>query len=104
MCRLEDFDAGRIEMVGTEPISGLRCDRDITNGEAFRTISVPIFPSDHYNLLLNIKRNRARGSDEDGRDPNAWALIVHGVRICRFDLRSYRMIDASLDDSPKPLN
>jgi hypothetical protein len=51
-----------MEMVGTEPISGLRCDRDITNEEAFRTISVPIYPSDHYALLLNIRRNRARGS------------------------------------------
>jgi hypothetical protein len=62
LCRLEDFDVGSIEMVGTEPISGRQCDRDIANGEAFRTISVPIFPGDHYNLLLNITRNRARGS------------------------------------------
>jgi hypothetical protein len=61
-CRLEDFDAESIEMVGTEPIPGLRCDRDFTNGEGFRRVSVPVFPSDHYGLLLKIRRKCARGS------------------------------------------
>lgn len=57
-CRLQDFDAESIEMVGTEPIPGLRCDREFKNGEGFRRASLPVFPSDHYGLLLKIRRRR----------------------------------------------
>lgn len=54
LCYLPDFKMVRIEMVGTEAIPGLSYCKEKKGKREVKKLVLPVFPSDHYGLLLTI--------------------------------------------------
>eukprot|EP00884_Botryococcus_braunii_P018174 jgi/Botrbrau1/503/Bobra.110_2s0133.1 len=52
VCRLHDFEADDISMVGTEKIPNLL---HPTSGKGRHGLMLPIFPSDHFGLLMRLR-------------------------------------------------
>jgi hypothetical protein len=55
-CHLRDFEAQSIEMVGTELIPGLSYAKERKVKGKVQTTMLPVLPSDHFGLLLKLKR------------------------------------------------
>lgn len=56
LCSLRDFKINKIEMIGKDPIPCLfYCKEKKVRGEV-KKLTLPVLPSDHYGLLLEIRR------------------------------------------------
>ena len=60
--KMKDFVVQSIELVGKEPIPDLRCEivalQTKDGGEyTGKPVSMPVYPSDHFELLVKIMRN-----------------------------------------------
>ena len=58
-CQLQDFEAVSIEMVGTEPISGVTYVKEKKVKGQVQMLNLPVLPSDHFGLLLKLRRKSA---------------------------------------------
>jgi tyrosyl-DNA phosphodiesterase 2 len=58
-CRLRDFEAVSIEMVGTEAIPDLTYSKEKKVKGQVQMITLPVLPSDHFGLLLKLCRKSA---------------------------------------------
>ncbi|KAK4858644.1 hypothetical protein QYF36_019899 [Acer negundo] len=56
VCSLHDFKISRIEMIGTEAIPGLSYCKEKKVRQEIKMLELPVLPSDHYGLLLTIRR------------------------------------------------
>ncbi|KAH9610554.1 hypothetical protein KSS87_018304 [Heliosperma pusillum] len=54
VCHLPDFNASGIEMIGTEPIPGLEYKKEKKMRGKIQELTLPVYPSDHYGLLLTV--------------------------------------------------
>jgi tyrosyl-DNA phosphodiesterase 2 len=54
MCKLEDFKMDGIEMIGTEAIPGVMYIKEKKARNLIRQIELPVFPSDHFGLILTV--------------------------------------------------
>lgn len=54
ICSLQDFKLNSIQMVGMEAIPGLTYCKEKKVKKAFQKLVLPVLPSDHYGLLLNV--------------------------------------------------
>ncbi|XP_010929548.1 uncharacterized protein [Elaeis guineensis] len=57
ICSLQDFKLDSIQMVGMEAIPGLTYCKERKVKKEFQKLVLPVLPSDHYGLLLNISRS-----------------------------------------------
>ncbi|KAG1347367.1 putative tyrosyl-DNA phosphodiesterase 2 [Cocos nucifera] len=57
ICSLQDFKLDSIQMVGMEAIPGLTYCKEKKVKKEFQKLELPVLPSDHYGLLLNISRS-----------------------------------------------
>ncbi|XP_074592743.1 uncharacterized protein LOC141848593 [Curcuma longa] len=57
ICHLPDFKMDGIEMIGMEAIPGLSYRKMKKVKKEFRQLVLPVLPSDHYGLLLTIRRS-----------------------------------------------
>lgn len=55
-CHLRDFKVESIEMVGTQPIAGLTYEKERKVKGQVQLTTLPVLPSDHFGLLLILKR------------------------------------------------
>ncbi|CAH9081573.1 unnamed protein product [Cuscuta epithymum] len=56
LCSLKDFRIHKIEMIGKDQISGLSYCKEKKTRNAVKKLMLPVLPSDHYGLLLEILR------------------------------------------------
>ncbi|KAF8720469.1 hypothetical protein HU200_023714 [Digitaria exilis] len=56
LCKLEDFKIDNIEMIGKEAIPGISYFKDKKVRKEIQTIQLPVFPSDHFGLVLTITK------------------------------------------------
>ncbi|XP_062205708.1 uncharacterized protein LOC133907653 [Phragmites australis] len=56
VCKLADFKIDSIEMIGKEAIPGVSYFKEKKVRNEIRKIELPIFPSDHFGLVLTITR------------------------------------------------
>jgi tyrosyl-DNA phosphodiesterase 2 len=54
VCKLSDFQVDSIEMIGREPIPGLTHIKERRVRNETRQLQLPVFPSDHFGLILTI--------------------------------------------------
>ncbi|KAJ9169121.1 hypothetical protein P3X46_020583 [Hevea brasiliensis] len=54
ICNLHDFRISRIDMIGMEAIPGLSHIKEKKVRKEVKMLELPVFPSDHYGLLLTI--------------------------------------------------
>ncbi|KAJ9136360.1 hypothetical protein P3X46_033448 [Hevea brasiliensis] len=54
VCNLRDFRISKIEMIGMEAIPGLSHIKEKKVSKEVMMLKLPVFPSDHYGLLLTI--------------------------------------------------
>ncbi|CAL1397594.1 unnamed protein product [Linum trigynum] len=54
LCCLRDFSVSSIEMVGKEAIPGLSYIKEKKVRQEVKKLELPVFPSDHYGLLLTL--------------------------------------------------
>lgn len=58
-CKLRDFEALTIEMVGTAPIPDLTYLKEKKVKGQVQMLKLPVLPSDHFGLLLKVRpKNR----------------------------------------------
>lgn len=57
LCKLNDFKLEKISMIGTEPIPGVSYLKEKRVRNRVQTLELPVLPSDHYGLLLEIHTN-----------------------------------------------
>ncbi|CAN6305263.1 unnamed protein product [Urochloa humidicola] len=62
LCKLEDFKIDNIEMIGKEPIPGITYFKEKKVRKQLRTIELPVFPSDHFGLVLTISKQQGGGN------------------------------------------
>ncbi|RLN41954.1 uncharacterized protein C2845_PM01G44240 [Panicum miliaceum] len=56
LCKLEDFKIDNIEMIGKEAITGISYFKEKKVRKECRKIELPVFPSDHFGLVLTITK------------------------------------------------
>nr|GLL28759.1 tyrosyl-DNA phosphodiesterase 2 isoform X2 [Ipomoea trifida] len=56
ICSLRDFKISKIEMIGKDPIPGLFYCKEKKVRNEVKKLTLPVLPSDHYGLLLEIRR------------------------------------------------
>nr|GMD11380.1 tyrosyl-DNA phosphodiesterase 2 isoform X2 [Ipomoea batatas] len=56
ICSLRDFKISKIEMIGKDPIPGLSYCKEKKVRNEVKKLTLPVLPSDHYGLLLEIRR------------------------------------------------
>ncbi|OEL27132.1 hypothetical protein BAE44_0011850 [Dichanthelium oligosanthes] len=56
LCKLQDFKIDSIEMIGKEAIPGVSYFKEKKVRKEFRKIELPVFPSDHFGLVLTITK------------------------------------------------
>lgn len=56
LCKLEDFKIDNIEMIGKEAIPGISYFKEKKVRKECRKIELPVFPSDHFGLVLTITK------------------------------------------------
>nr|CAB3477291.1 unnamed protein product [Digitaria exilis] len=56
LCKLEDFKIDNIEMIGKEAIPGISYFKEKKVRKEIRSIHLPVFPSDHFGLVLTITK------------------------------------------------
>lgn len=54
VCKLSDFKVDSIEMIGKEPIPGVTYAKEKKVRNEIRELQRPVFPSDHFGLVLTI--------------------------------------------------
>ncbi|KAF2320097.1 hypothetical protein GH714_023432 [Hevea brasiliensis] len=54
ICNLHDFRISKIDMIGTEAMPGLSHIKEKKVRKEVKMLELPVFPSDHYGLLLTI--------------------------------------------------
>lgn len=54
VCHLRDFRISKIDMIGMEAIPGLSHIKEKKVRKEVKMLELPVFPSDHYGLLLTI--------------------------------------------------
>ncbi|KAI3456469.1 hypothetical protein Pfo_013132 [Paulownia fortunei] len=54
VCKLKDLKISKIEMIGTDAIPGLSYIKEKRVKSQVKELVLPVFPSDHYGLLLTI--------------------------------------------------
>ena len=54
VCKLHDFKISRIEMIGRDAIPGLSYIKEKKVKKEIKNLELPVLPSDHYGLLLEI--------------------------------------------------
>ena len=54
LCKLADFKIDSIEMIGKEAIPGVSYSKEKKIRKESRKIQLPVFPSDHFGLVLTI--------------------------------------------------
>ncbi|KAF8670748.1 hypothetical protein HU200_050413 [Digitaria exilis] len=54
LCKFEDFKIDNIEMIGKEAIPGISYFKEKKVRKEIRNIQLPVFPSDHFGLVLTI--------------------------------------------------
>ena len=59
LCRLVDYEPASVRMVGTAPLCGASYEKQFRNGGSKR---MPVLPSDHFGLLLTLRRAERRGA------------------------------------------
>ena len=57
LCQLQDFEAVSIEMVGTEPISGVTYVKEKKVKGQVQMLKLPVLPSDHFGLLKLCRKS-----------------------------------------------
>ncbi|XP_019170052.1 PREDICTED: tyrosyl-DNA phosphodiesterase 2 isoform X2 [Ipomoea nil] len=55
ICSLRDFKINKIEMIGKDPIPGLFYCKEKKVRNEVKKLTLPVLPSDHYGLLLEIR-------------------------------------------------
>ena len=53
LCRLRDYEAAEIRMVGTQALPGVTYEKQFRNGGSKR---MPVLPSDHFGLVFTMRR------------------------------------------------
>ncbi|RCV42945.1 hypothetical protein SETIT_9G256500v2 [Setaria italica] len=56
LCKLEDFKIDNIDMIGKEAIPGVSYFKEKKVRKEIRKIELPVFPSDHFGLVLTITK------------------------------------------------
>ncbi|CAN6288264.1 unnamed protein product [Urochloa humidicola] len=62
LCKLEDFKIDNIEMIGKEAIPGVTYFKEKKVRKDLKKIELPVFPSDHFGLVLTITKQQGGGS------------------------------------------
>ncbi|CAL4933291.1 unnamed protein product [Urochloa decumbens] len=62
LCKLEDFKIDNIEMIGKEAIPGVTYFKEKKVRKEVKKIELPVFPSDHFGLVLTITKQQGDGS------------------------------------------
>ncbi|CAM0149231.1 unnamed protein product [Urochloa decumbens] len=62
LCKLEDFKIDNIEMIGKEAIPGVTYFKEKKVRKEFKKIELPVFPSDHFGLVLTITKQQGGSS------------------------------------------
>ncbi|KAK3146805.1 hypothetical protein QOZ80_3BG0272300 [Eleusine coracana subsp. coracana] len=64
VCKLSDFKVDSIEMIGKEPIPGVTYTKEKKVRNEIRQLQLPVFPSDHFGLVLTITYRPESDSDQ----------------------------------------
>lgn len=57
LCKLNDFKLKKINMIGMDPIPGVSYLKEKRVRNRVQTLELPVLPSDHFGLLLEIHSN-----------------------------------------------